>query len=80
MDMENLLKLLNEHNVRYVIIGASAFPVHGYSRGTLDINIFIESTNENANRILKALKASEYDMTDITIILLFPDKNMRIAY
>lgn len=67
MDIENLLKLLNEHNVRYVIIGASAFPVHGYSRATLDIDIFIEPIKENADRALTALKAFGYDVTDISI-------------
>lgn len=37
MDIPSLLKSLNAHDVRYVIIGATAFPVHGYSRATLDI-------------------------------------------
>ena len=36
MDTENLLRLLKENAVEFVIIGASAFPVHGYSRATLD--------------------------------------------
>jgi hypothetical protein len=29
LDTENLLKLLNAHNVEFVIIGATAFPVFG---------------------------------------------------
>ena len=37
MDIERLLRLLNEHSVRYVVIGATAFPVHGYARATLDV-------------------------------------------
>jgi len=28
MDIEELLKSLNVHNVEFVIIGATAFPVH----------------------------------------------------
>ena len=40
MDTEDLLRLLNAHCVEYVIIGATAFPVHGYSRTTLDIDLF----------------------------------------
>ena len=42
MDIESLLRLLNAHKVKYVIIGAAAFPVHGYARATLDVDIFIE--------------------------------------
>tara|TARA_Y100000031_G_C8123251_1_gene339253 strand:- start:114 stop:263 length:150 start_codon:yes stop_codon:yes gene_type:complete len=36
MDTEKLLKLLKEHKVSFVVIGATAFPVHGYSRATLE--------------------------------------------
>ena len=67
MDTESLLKSLNAHNIRYVVIGATAFPVHGYARATLDIDIFIEATPENAQRTLAALKDVGYDVTDITI-------------
>jgi hypothetical protein len=44
MDTESLLHSLNAHRVRYLVIGATAFPVHGYARATLDIDIFIDST------------------------------------
>ena len=56
MDIENLLKLLKERKAKFVIIGAMAFPMHGYSRNTLDTDIFIEATRENAQRIWKGLK------------------------
>ena len=67
MDTESLLKSLNAHNIRYVVIGATAFPVHGYARATLDIDIFIEATPENARRTLAALKDVGHDVTGITI-------------
>ena len=66
MDTEGLLRSLNEHSVRYVIIGATAFPVHGYARATLDIDIFIEPTPENAARARQALAAFGYDLTDVS--------------
>jgi len=53
--------------VRYVVIGATAFPVHGYARATLDIDIFIEATPDNGRRTLAALKDVGYDVTDITL-------------
>ena len=65
MDTEGLLKLLKEHKVDFVIIGATAFPVHGYARATLDIDIFIRPTETNAEGTLRALKAFGYDVTDI---------------
>jgi predicted nucleotidyltransferase len=67
VDIANLLKLLNAHKARYVIIGATAFPVHGYARATLDIDIFIEPTAANARRVLAALSEFGYDLTDVSI-------------
>jgi predicted nucleotidyltransferase len=66
MDTANLLKLLNENKVAYVVIGAAAFPVHGYARATLDIDIFIEQSLENVRRTINALKSLGYDITDIS--------------
>ena len=67
MDIEGLLKSLNAHSVRYVVIGATAFPVHGYARATLDLDLFIEPTAGNAARAREALVAFGYDMSDVAV-------------
>jgi predicted nucleotidyltransferase len=53
--------------VQFVIIGATAFPVHGYSRATLDIDIFIRPEISNAEKTLSALEDFGYDVTDIAV-------------
>ena len=55
MDIERLLRLLNGHSARYVVIGATAFPVHAYARATLDVDLFIEPERGNAERTRTAL-------------------------
>jgi predicted nucleotidyltransferase len=67
MDTEKLFQFLNARKARYVVIGATAFPVHGYARATLDIDLFIESSEENARRVREALSDFGYDVTDLTI-------------
>jgi predicted nucleotidyltransferase len=66
MDTESLLQSLNAHKVRYVVIGATAFPVHGYARATLDIDVFIDPAPINARRTLAALTDVGYDVSDVT--------------
>ena len=66
MDTESLLRLLKENKVDFLIIGATAFPVYGYSRATLDIDIFIIAEKENAKKTLTSLKTFGYDISDIT--------------
>ena len=80
MDIPHLLKLLNENKVRYVIIGATAFPVHGYVRDTLDIDIFIEPVRENAEKTRKALEEFGYDVTDLTVDELLEKKALFRGY
>jgi predicted nucleotidyltransferase len=74
MDTESLLKSLKEHKVQFVIIGATAFPVHGYSRATLDIDIFIKPEISNAEKTLSALEEFGYDITDIAVDELLTKK------
>lgn len=67
MDTESLLKSLKGRKVQFIIIGATAFPVHGYSRATLDIDIFIRPDKSNAEKALSALEDFGYDISDITV-------------
>jgi predicted nucleotidyltransferase len=67
MDIKSLLKSLNEHEVRYVIINSYTFPFYGYSRATIDIDIFIEPQRENAEKTLNALADFGYDISEITL-------------
>jgi len=74
VDTEGLLKSLKEHKVRFVIIGATAFPVHGYSRATLDIDIFIKPERSNAEKTFSALNDFGYDVSDVTVEELLTKK------
>jgi predicted nucleotidyltransferase len=55
-DYEEFIGSLNEHRVRYLIVGAQALAYHARPRATKDLDIFVESSPENAKRILDALK------------------------
>ena len=43
------------HDVRYVVIGEIAAVLHGVPRATFDLDILIEATPANAQRLLDAL-------------------------
>jgi predicted nucleotidyltransferase len=80
MDIASLLKLLNEKKVKYVIIGATAFPAHGYTRATADIDFFIEPTLDNAQRTLSALTEFGYDTHELSIQDLLEQKILIRGY
>ncbi len=55
MRAAQLLALLADHAVRYVIIGGVAAIVYGAARATFDIDIVPEWTAENLSRLAAAL-------------------------
>lgn len=78
MEIEHLIELLKEFRVKFVVIGAEAFPVYGYARATFDIDIFIEPTEENAKRVMGALKKFGYDIIEETTLKKFLTKKTLI--
>jgi predicted nucleotidyltransferase len=61
-----LFKSLNDHDVEYLLIGGVAAIAYGIPRGTKDIDIFLEPTEENAARCLVALKAVGFGTAELT--------------
>lgn len=66
-DYEEFLSLLNTHNVRYCIIGAFAVAFYAKPRYTKDIDILVEPTKENAQKILKVLEGFGFGELSISI-------------
>lgn len=56
-DYEELLASLNEHQVRYLVVGAHAVAFHARPRATKDLDLFIEPTPENAEQVVAAIRA-----------------------
>jgi hypothetical protein len=54
-DLREFVKLLNSHDVKYVIVGGYAVAYHGYPRYTGDIDFFIEASPANASKLIAAI-------------------------
>jgi hypothetical protein len=60
------LKLLNAHQVEYLLIGGYAVGYHGYPRATVDMDIWISMHPDNANRMVAVLKEFGFDPPDLS--------------
>ena len=60
-----LLTLLEDNKVEYVIVGGYAMAYHGYPRFTKDIDIFYRNTSENIIKIRKALIEFGFNDNDL---------------
>jgi hypothetical protein len=54
-DYRDMLSLLLENKVEFLLVGAYALAVHGYPRATADIDIFVRPSVENATRLYRVL-------------------------
>jgi hypothetical protein len=51
---------LNAAGARYLVIGGIACILHGYVRATADLDVLIEPTSRNAQRVLEGLAKTGY--------------------
>lgn len=87
-DFKEFIRLLNEHSVRYLLVGGYAVAFHGHPRYTKDLDVWIELSGENAGRILEALdefgfgtlglKASDFVEEEQIIQLGYPPNRIDI--
>jgi hypothetical protein len=53
--LQDVFASFQQHQVKYVVIGGIAAVLHGVPRATFDLDILIEATPDNAQRLLAAL-------------------------
>lgn len=64
-DFKELLRLLEENRVEYMIVGGYAVSYHGYPRFTKDIDIFFKVSDENIDRLRQSLIAFAFQEEDL---------------
>lgn len=55
-DYKEMLQCLAGENVKFLLVGAYALAVHGYPRATMDIDLWVMPSPENARAVLRALQ------------------------
>lgn len=65
-DFKEFLKLLNAHQVEYLLIGGYAVGYHGYPRATADMDIWIAMDPANARKIVAVLKEFGFNLPDLS--------------
>lgn len=65
-DLIELLQLLNDRKVRYLIIGGQAVILHAEPRYTKDVDLWVEPTERNAKRLFAALQEFGAPSSSIT--------------
>ncbi len=78
-DFKELLKLLEKHNVRYMIVGGYAVAFYGFPRFTIDLDIFYERSETNLERVKAALLAFGFSESDLDDALFLKGNIVKIG-
>ena len=54
-DYKDMLQALSDEKVKFLLIGAYAMAAHGYPRATMDIDIWVMPSPQNADAVMRAL-------------------------
>jgi hypothetical protein len=54
-DYRDMLHVLSEEKVKFILVEAYALAAHGYPRATMDIDIWVMPSPENADAVIRAL-------------------------
>jgi hypothetical protein len=65
-DFRDFLAALNEQQVRYLLVGGFSVILHGYSRTTGDMDIWVDRTTENYSKLQKAFHQFGMPLFDMT--------------
>ena len=65
-DFKEFLKSLNDHEVRYLLVGGYAVGFHGYPRYTRDLDFWVEAEALNAERLIEALNDFGFSKVGLT--------------
>ena len=65
-DFEELLRTFNETGVKYLVIGGYAVMLYSEPRYTKDLDLWVEASHENAEKVFRALAAFGAPLKDLT--------------
>jgi hypothetical protein len=66
-DFRDMLSAFAEADVKYLLVGAYAMAAHGYVRATGDIDLWIDRSRENAERVMDAMAAFGAPLHDLKV-------------
>jgi len=75
-DFSAFLKLLNEHEVRYLLIGGYAVGYYGYVRATADMDLWVPRERENAQRLVAVLRAFGFGVPELKAELFLKENQI----
>ena len=70
----DFIEALNDNKVEYVLVGGMAVILHGYVRGTGDMDVWVNKTKENYRKLITAFAQFGMPVFDMTVDAFLGDE------
>jgi hypothetical protein len=77
-DFRDFIQCFNDYNVKYILVGGYSVILHGYSRTTGDMDIWVERTSENYKNIKIAFLHFGMPVFDMTEDAFLNNSNLDV--
>ncbi|MEO5905870.1 MAG: nucleotidyltransferase [Saprospiraceae bacterium] len=77
-DFQDFIQALNQASVKYVLVGGYAVILHGYNRTTGDLDIWVERTKSNYQKLSIAFSTFGMPLFDMSLFNFLENKEMDV--
>jgi hypothetical protein len=79
-NINSFVALANEYEVRMLMVGGGAVNFHGYQRHSVDVDFWIETTEENFKKLILVFKEMGYEIEDFPLAVKQQQQNISIKF
>ncbi len=75
-DFKAFLRLLNAHQVEYLLVGGYAVGYHGYPRATAGLDLWVRISPENAEKLVRVPREFGFDVPTLSADLFLKENQI----
>ncbi len=79
-NIEKFIKLANKHKVRMILVGGGAVNFHGYQRHSADVVFWIDTREDNMNKLIRVFKDMDYEIDQFPQAVMEKMQNISLKF
>lgn len=78
--IENFIMLSTKHKVRMLMVGGAAVNFHGYQRHSADVDFWIDTSDENFDKLVAVFRDMDYEIDDFPEAVKKRQQNISVKF
>jgi len=79
-NIDEFISVANKNGVRMLMVGGNAVNFHGYQRHSVDVDFWIETTEENFRKLVSTFNEMGYEIDDFPDAVKNKEQNISIKF